>query len=228
MPKFESPISSKQINSPPMKDFRVPDESGFNPPPPPPPHRHVQETQPPPFDPVAMREFEASMQPQRAPLPMKEMSDIERQIFEAKKAKREGKERLSDGAKRRIEMLIGMTRMTKTVDIEGNNFSLQTLQNREAREALVAAADYDGTVQFSFEYSKQLLARSLTQIAGISFSDFISSHDLEDKLNFVEDLPQALFTRLYNEYVALDDESRAKFSPKTENQVKEVVEDLKK
>jgi hypothetical protein len=228
MPKFESPISSKQINSPPMKDFRVPDESGFNPPPPPPPHRHVQEMQPPPFDPVAMREFEASMQPQRAPLPMKEMSDVERQIFEAKKAKREGKERLSDGAKRRIEMLIGMTRLTREIEIEGNIYKLQTLKSKELRESLVATAEFDGTIELVFETRKQLLARSLVVVAGVEISQFLNSYDLQDHIDFIEEMDHSLLLRLYNEYVSLAKEAQDKYALKTDGQVKEVLEDLKK
>lgn len=237
MPKIDSQITgTKQIPqsaNQPMRDFTVPDESGFHqhPPIPPQQRRTTYETtqQPSQFDPEALRAFEREIMP-KPPNPnvVRELNDVEQKIFEAKKAKREGKERMSEGAKRRLEMLIGMTRLTKTIDIGGSTFSLQALKNIETREALVAAAEYDGTVQFSFEYSKQLLARSLTMIAGVEFEQFIASQELEAKLDFVEELPQALFTRLYNEYVSLDAEARDKFAVKTEEQVKEVVADLKK
>jgi hypothetical protein len=72
------------------------------------------------------------------------------------------------------------------------------------------------------------LARSLIEIAGASIDQFLSSSDLEVKLDFIEDLPHALFSRLYNEYVALDNEAQTKFAMKSETEVKEVVEDLKK
>ena len=211
-----------------MRDFSVPDESGFAPPPPVQMPQRQQQA-PVQFDQNAMRDFQAAMmQAEHPPVQMRELSDIERQVIESRKARRDGKERMSDGARRRIEMLIGMTQLTKTVEVGGASFVLKTLQAKEARTALTAAAEYDGTVQFSFEYSKQLLARSLTQISGVDIDQFLSSSDLETRLDFIDELPQSLFTRLYNEYVALDNESRDKFVMKNELQVQEVVEDLKK
>ena len=223
MGSYDSPIGKKQIKGPPMRDFSVPDESGA---PVPPQHRHVQEMQPPPFDPQALREFEAS---QRPPIPqMREMNDIEQQIFQAKKAKREGKERLSDGAKRRIEMLVGMTRLTRDVDIEGNLYKLQTLSSRELRDALTATIEFDGTVEFIFETRKQLLARALTVVAGVEICQFLNSQELEDRLEFIEEMDHALLVRLYNEYTIMNQEAQDKYAIKTEAQVKEVLEDLKK
>lgn len=228
MPEFKSPIGSKQITGTPMRDFSVPDDSGFvSQPPVQMPQR--QQQAPVTFDTNAMRDFQAAMmQAEHPPVQMKELSDIERQVIESRKARRDGKERMSDGARRRIEMLIGMTQLTKTIEVGGASFVLKTLQARDARTALTAAAEYDGTVQFSFEYSKQLLARSLIQISGVDIDQFLSSSDLETRLDFVDMLPQSLFTRLYNEYVVLDNESRDKFVMKNELQVQEVVEDLKK
>lgn len=229
MPKFDSPIGSKQFQGQPMRDVAVPDESGYTPQPPrghmpqqvrPPAHEH-----PPVFDEAAFREFQAQMNPVQ---PVREMTDVEQQILSAKKAKQEGRERISEGARRRIEMLIGMSRMTKTVDINGTTFTLQTLKNEEAREVLIASIPYDGTIEFSFENAKQTLARSLIEIASTDINQFLSSSDLGVKLDFISQLPQALFTRLYNEYVNLDTESREKFGLKNDMDVKEVVEDLKK
>src|SRR5208282_2145296 len=105
MAKIESTITNKTINGPPMKDLRVPDESQYAGQQPP-QHRHFDQ-QMPQFDPQAMQEFNAGMQPQRGPIPMKDLTEDEMRIINLKKAKREGKERLSDGARRRIEMLIG-------------------------------------------------------------------------------------------------------------------------
>lgn len=228
MPKFDSPIGSKQFQGQPMREMTITDDSGYSPPPgqvprqPRPMHDHA----PPVFDESAMRDFQSQMNPQVPSV--REMSDLERQILASKKAKKEGRERLSEGAKRRIEMLIGMARMTKTIDVSGTTFTLQTLRNEEARDILIASVQYDGTIEFSFENAKQTLARSLIEIAGTSIDQFLSSSDLDVKLDFVEQLPQALFTRLFNEYVNLDNESREKFGLKTEVEVKEVVEDLKK
>src|SRR5271170_406512 len=133
MATFDSPIGKKQIKGPPMKDFSVPDESGYTPPPPP-QHRPHEHAGPPHFDEAAMRDFQSRMQP--PPPQMREVSDVEQQFLAAKKAKREGKERLSEGAKRRVEMLVGMTRLSRDIEIAGNMYRLQSLSSRELRDAL--------------------------------------------------------------------------------------------
>jgi hypothetical protein len=223
MVKYESQLGSKQSKVPGMREFNVPDESGEQQV----QHRHIREDVP-SFDPDAMREFQASLQPKPPAIQMKEFSDVERQVFEAKKAKREGKERLSDGARRRIEMLIGMTRLSKDVEIEGNLYRLQSLTSIEMREAITATAEFDESVQFIFENRKQLLARSLVIVAGVEINQFLNSSDLEDKVYFIELMDHALLLRLFNEYNLLAKEAQDKYAIKTEVDVKGVLEDVKK
>jgi hypothetical protein len=222
MPKFDSPIGSKSFPNQPMREFSVSDESGQAP-----PGRH-RDQRAPVIDGRVMQDFQDRMQGATQAPPMREMSDVEREIMAAKKAQREGKERLSDGAKRRIEILIGMTRLTKDVEIDGQHYGLQTLKSRELRDALVATVEFDGSIQLVFETRKQLLARSITMIAGVEISQFLNSPDLESRLDFIEDMDHALLLRLYNEYVSLAAEAQEKYALKTPAEVKEVVEDLKK
>ena len=231
MPKFESPIGSKQFQGQ-MREVSVPDDSGYDQPPPmprqprPPMPMHEHEHTP-VFDERAMREFQQAQMPPGA-MPVREMTDLEKNIFAAKKAKREGKERLSDGARRRIEILLGMTRLTKDVEIGGQMYKIQTLTSQELREAVVSTAEFDGSVQFIFENRKQLLARSLTMVAGLDINEFVNSHEIEARLEFIEMMDHALLLRLFTEYNNLAKEAQDKYNPKTETQVKEVVEDLKK
>jgi hypothetical protein len=225
MPKFESPLGTKQFQGQPMKDFSVPDESVQQQPRQVRAHRQHEE---PVFDERAMREFPAQMEQQSPQPPVRELSEVEKEILAAKKAKREGKERLSDGAKRRIEMLLGMVRLHRDIDIDGQLYRVRTLASEELREALVGTAEFDGTVQFIFEMRRQILARSLVMVAGVEIDQFLGSYELTDRLNFIELLDHALLIRLYNEYTELAQEAQSKYSPKTEAQVKEVLEDLKK
>ena len=227
MPKFDSPIGSKQIQGQPMREFSVPDESEGAPPILPHMPRRHEPPAPPQFDPAAMRDFQEAMQP-RPNVTMKELNEVEQRIYEAKKAKREGKDRLSDGARRRIEMLIEMTRATREVEIGGNLYRLQSLSSVELRDATTATAEFDGSVQFIFEIRKQLLARSLTVVAGVESTQFLNSNDLQDRLDFIELMDHALLLRLYNEYNILAKEVQDRYAIKSEQEVKEVVEDLKK
>lgn len=230
MPKFESPIGNKQFPNQPMRDLSVTDDSGYQPPSAASPHRRRDHQAAPVIDEAAFQEFQARMQP--PPPPFREISDSDQaamnEILAAKKAKREGKERLSEGARRRIEMLIGMTRLTKDIEIGGQMYRIQTLTSQELRDAIVATAEFDGSVQFIFENRKQLLARSVTMVAGLETDQFLASNELEARLAFIELMPHELLLRLFNEYNSLAREAQDKYNPKTVEQIKEVVEDLKK
>lgn len=226
MPKFDSPIGSKQFQGQVTREFNVPDESGdtFDTP----PHRRVRDQAAPVFDERAMQEFQAQMQEPQSRPAVREMSEVEREFLAAKKAKREGKERLSEGAKRRIEILIGMTRLTKDIEIDGQLYRLQTLKSKELRDALVATSEFDGSIQFVFETRKQLLARSLTVVAGVEIDQFLNSSDLQARLDFIEEMDHSLLVRLYGEYIKLSKEAEEKYALKTEEETKEVAEELKK
>ena len=230
MPKFESPIGSRQINAPSMREYTVPDESGYTPQEPQahpaqrPPMRQIP-SQDQFIDNQAMQDFQGHLDQAS---PIQESLEIEHQMMEARRAKREGKERLTSGAKRRIELLIGMTRLTRDVDIGGNVFTLKTLTSKELRESLMATTEFIGTVQYAFETRKQILARSLTIVAGVEVDQFLGSSELQDRLDFIEELDHSVLVRIYNEYNLLAKESQDKYSPKTEEEVKEVLADLKK
>jgi hypothetical protein len=161
-------------------------------------------------------------------LNQRSVEDVEREIKEAREIKRSGKERLSDGAKKRLEMLLGMTRTTRVVKLGDTEFELQSLKDKETREAMTSIAKYDGSIETPYEVRKQFLARSIVSIANISFEQFIGSSNLNSKLEFLEEMDDAFLTALYNEYRLLVQDANNKFAVKTETQVKEVLEDLKK
>ena len=229
MPRFESPLGSKQFSGQPMKEIDVPDESGYTPPAQSQNHGHRHESQHNyVLDENSIREFNARMNPVQQSAQTHEINEFEKQMQEAKRAKRLGLERLSDGAKKRIEMLLGMTKLTRSVQIDGNQYVLQTLTSKEIREAVTASAEFNNSVQFAFETKKQFLGRSLVQVAGVDIEQFLNSNELETRLLFVEEMDHSLAVRLYNEYIILAKESEAKYSLKTENDTKEIVDDLKK
>ena len=221
--KFESPLGAKPISGPQMREYTVPDESGYSPP----QQQRPRDTGVPIFDDAAFQEFNTQIHAQTAARPT-QPSEVEQQFAEAKRLKREGKERLSDGAKRRIEMLIGMTRLTRDVEIDGHVYRLKALSSKELGDALFAAADFSGTVLYVFEARKHVLARSLMIIAGVDIEQFLSSNDLADRLALIDELDHTLLIRLYNEYNIMAKESQDRYVLKTEEEVKEVLADLKK
>ena len=125
-------------------------------------------------------------------------------------------------------MLLGMTQSTRDCVIENNNYSLKSLKSKEMRAALMAASEFDGTIQAPYEIRRQFLARSLTHVAGIEIDHFLGSKTLESKLLFLDELDESLLNRLYEEYLILNKDSREKFAINTAQDAKEVVEDIKK
>lgn len=154
---------------------------------------------------------------------------FEEQVSEARRLKSSpGKERLSENAKRRIEMLCGLYKATREVVVGSEVFVLQTLKSNDIREAMLAAAEYAGTLALPFETRKQFLARSIVQISGTDIEMFLGDPSLEARLEFCESLPEVLIERLFKEYDELDRETKVKFGVQTAAQVQEVAADLKK
>lgn len=206
MANFESPIGNKKISGRPMRNLEVPNEDYDQ------QENYVDES--------SLRRFQSQID--------RFDSQAEREIYEAKEAKRTGKQKISEGAKKRIEILLGMTQTTREVTIENNLFILKSLKSKDMRESLMVAAEYDGTVQGPYELRRQILARSLTHVAGIEFEQFIASNSLEDKLSFLDELDESLLGRLYDEYVLLGKEIKDKYSVKDDKDVEEVFDNLKK
>jgi hypothetical protein len=229
MASFDSPIGKKKFGGPQMRELDVPDESEYSGGPPLENGEPVVRRRPvPQVNPDQIRDFQARMQREEMPVYERDPAEVEREIRQAREDKKAGRERLSDGAKRRIEMLVGMTRGTRSVDIEGNIFVLRTLRSKEMMEALMFASQFDGTVRSPFEIRRQLLARSITQIAGVSTEQFIGSVEVDAKCAFIDELDESLLNRLYDEYLTLVRESKEKYAVKNEDEVKEVLGDLKK
>lgn len=226
MGSFDSPIGKKNFKSAALREVDIPDETGYNAP----SYQEpvVRRRQIPNVNIDAIRDFQAQMQQQETPTYDRDPADVEREIRQAKADRRSGRERLNDGAKRRLETLLGMTRGTREVDIMGHVFVLQTISSGEMRVAIMIASEYDGTVQSPFEVRRQLLGRSIIKIAGIDSAQFVGSNNLEDKLAVIDELGEAILNKLYDEYLSLNKETEQKYAIKTAEDVKQVVEDLKK
>ena len=155
-------------------------------------------------------------------------SDTEREIRQAREMKRMGKERLGEGAKRRLEHLLGMIRHTREVPIGDVLFVMQTLTGKETRASIKGASEFDGTIESPFEIRIQLLARSITHIGGIEFEQFVGSSSVNIKLLFIEELDDNVLNKLYDEYIEMNREAKKKFSANNATEAQEVISDIKK
>jgi hypothetical protein len=108
MAGYNSPLGNKQFNQNQLRQFDVPDMSELN--------DFADE----------MNESDSS----------KEDSQQEKQFAEARRMKAAGKERLQPQSKKRIEFLLNMTKVDKTVLIGETPFVLRSLNSRQVNEVL--------------------------------------------------------------------------------------------
>jgi len=157
-------------------------------------------------------------------------TEIEEAVREARRQKLAGAAKIGDEAKKRIEILANIGRLTREVEIGGFRFSLKTLKSKEATEAALATFATSVTqLEASYEARKQQLARSIFKIDGENLEVILGSRNLEDVMKFIDDnLEDVVVEKLWDEFISLKEESRVKYGINTVKQAEEVSEDLKK
>jgi len=172
--------------------------------------------------------YDEEPQPQRpSGPPQLTQAQQEARMRAARQAKASGHVPIQPEAKERVEFLAGLGRMTKDVLVAGTTFSIRTLKARENRESIFAAAQVS-RVETLFEGRRQQLARSIYKIDNVEIDYVLGTSDIEAKLNYVEELDENVANFLYDEFGALNDEAVKKYGLKSEADVKEVVDEVKK
>lgn len=156
--------------------------------------------------------------------------DLEAAVREARRQKLANANKIGDAAKKRIELLADIGRLSKDINIGGYSFSLRTLKAKETREAALATFATSVTqLEASYEARKQQLARSIFKIDGEDVEAIIGSNSLDDKMKFIEDnLEDVVVEKLWTEFVALKEEAKEKYGINSVKDAEEVSEDLKK
>lgn len=225
MVNIKSDLTSKEFQSTSkFKEFNVPDESGNTELDADAVNALMASRGLPPLDPEKVAEYNKQMKQfgsgqVNSPFQTNQRIKEERQPM---------KERLGSAAKQRIEMLCGISRRTRDVKIDDTVFVLKTLKGKEQREAIKASSEFDNTVEAAYEVRKQLLARSISEVGGADMEMFLNNSSIEARLDFVEELDEMVLNKLYTEYLVLVREAQDRFFPKNEQEMKEVVEDIKK
>lgn len=200
-------------------------------------HRKNTESQP------ALREFNVGepddMQPE-APAPYLrtavhqqgpgyELSAADREELQRLRQDSASKQaKIGDHAKKRIEILANIGRLTKEVEFGGIVFGLRTLKAREAREATMSIFNCTNDIDASFEIRRQTLARAIFQVDGQDLEAALGGNDFALKLSLIDNMEDVTIIKLYNEFNDLRTEVQNKYGLQTEKEVKEVVEDIKK
>lgn len=197
-----------------------------------------------PSNPAPLREFNVSPEedlPEGIPV-SNPMFSADRQFQpgqeisagEREELQRLRRDRLKNGdplaghARKRIELLVNIGRTTTDILIDGVSFGLRTLKNKEAREATLSIFNCANDAEAAYEIRRQTLAKAIFQIDGQDIELALGGNGFDLKLSLIDEMEETIVKRLYDEYNALKNDVTKKYALETEEQVKEVLSDLKK
>jgi hypothetical protein len=180
--------------------------------------------------------------PMRMPEPETQITAEE--IMAARQRKMQDMNRVSDSARRRIEMLIGIGRAKDDVQIQddmGNvvTYSVRTLKSREIRHIVSLASELSRTkdvssLQASHEIREKILSFALYSVDGVDIDVALNVFGASDeekfaaRAAFLEELDDSVVNFIYSRYEQLNKKNIDRFSVKTEEEAKEVAEQMKK
>jgi len=140
---------------------------------------------------------------------------------------------LSEQARKRVELLLGMYVETTKVKINENEFTLRTLKVKELKEIFMKA-QLKSTSNTQLEYEFNLdcfkLAYSLKEISGIPIDEFLGikhlSYDekIEEKFSFIENFEVALSGKL----AKVQSEMQSELDKKINENVDNLSDEIKK
>lgn len=148
----------------------------------------------------------------------------------------ENSNKISRGGRSRVEYLLGIGRIKATDEIDGVKFELQSLKEKEVAQVWdnVVAFKEETNLKFQFELRIETLARALLSIDGMHI-DMVLALDKNDedyvdnKIAFLREMDENVVDRLYSFYQRnIVDVGKKKYAIKTEEDVKEVLDAVKK
>jgi hypothetical protein len=156
-----------------------------------------------------------------------EMAELARIRTESKRTQNV----VSQNARERIEFLAGIGRIQTDFKMDGVTFHLQSLKSGELEDVLdtMMSSGIKNDAKFNFELRRHTLARSLVSIDNMAIQDILGSDNIADKLNLLKSLDENLIDYMYKHYEEhILKVSKTKYAIKTDEDVKEVVETVKK
>lgn len=213
MAGFDSPNFKKtvQTNQKPLREFTVgppPDESNN----------------------TTTRSYGSSHNEYQQELTQTDIENLAREARRQKLVEAENSNRVSEVAKKRIEILADIGRLTKDVSIGKFLFSLRTLKSKETKEAALATFSTSVTqLEASYEARKQQIARAIFKIDGEDIDVVFGSTNLDERIRCIDDnFEDIVVEKLWNEFILLKEEAKTKYGINSVKEAEEVSEDLKK
>lgn len=131
-------------------------------------------------------------------------------------------------AKTRLEYLADIGRLTKDVVIDGITFTLKTLKSKEQKQVYLTLVDVTNKVDEAYNIKYYSLAYSLIKIDQQNIEMMFKIDSLQDKIKLLEDLEESTTDRLFAAFEELKNTANDRFAIKTEEDIKEISDSLKK
>jgi hypothetical protein len=128
----------------------------------------------------------------------------------------------------RLEFLADIGKITKDVEIGGITFTLRTLKSKEMKAVYLSLVEVSNKVEELYNHKFYSLAYSLIKLDGQPVEIMLNIRNFLDKLKILQELEESTTDKLYSAYLELKNSSETQFAVKTDADVKEVSDTLKK
>lgn len=150
-----------------------------------------------------------------------------KELEQLRKNKKESLHKAPEGAKQRLDYLLGISRLGEDVEVDNVVFSIRSLKAKETQEVIESVVSAQVNAVQAFEMRAHTMARSIYKIDGQDLGLVIGSNDIEDKVNFVKELDESLLNYLYERYTKMLQLNNKKFGDLGKDE-QEAVENIKK
>lgn len=146
----------------------------------------------------------------------------------AKLKKKHARDRLNEGAKQRIEILLGISRLTDDVEIDGTTFSIRSLKSKEQKAVIEYAAKENLNISYLMEIRLYTLAHSIYEIDGQPVEIILGTNDVEMIADVINDMDESLVNHLYSRYEKMVKQNKNKLNPEENEKKEELTDEIKK
>lgn len=149
-------------------------------------------------------------------------------IAQERKSRRESQERVSRSAINRLEILAGIARGTKDIEIGGVTFGLRTLKAREQKDLVMRATNSSNGFDEMFTVRIYTLAYGVYQIDGRDACEVLGTYKIDELAKIYEDFEESLVSKLHEEHTNMVKEHNSLVFKDLGQNSKEIVETIKK
>lgn len=152
-----------------------------------------------------------------------ELRNLSREAASAKKNERPPQRAVS-----RLEVLVGIGRLTTEVEIDNAKFCLRSLKNKEIRDVINKSLTEENSFNQTMTLRNYTLAYSLFEIEGDSISNYIGSDDFDSRVELIEEFSSNTVDALWKAYNDMQDSYKKTINEDLGSDAKQVSDTIKK